>query len=87
MMYLYFELDLGALELQEIWNWAYPIWGVNKDIHSLWGWITTPVPTNPVGDRQVIGIRLPDKEAVVAFKIKFPYRTYGEFETIEKFVV
>jgi len=83
MMYLYFERDLGALELQEIWNWAYRHWGVNGET-TVWGWITTPVPTNPVGDRQVIGIRLPDKEAVVAFKLTFSHRTYGEFETIEK---
>jgi hypothetical protein len=84
MIHIYFKDDLDPRQLQEIWNWAWSVWGWQvREEDRTWGWISTEVKTNPVGDRQVIGMKLPDKEAVALFKLKFPYETYGMFETIE----
>jgi hypothetical protein len=80
---MYFDNDIEATQLQKIWDWAWETWGWDNDeTKRVWGWITTTA--GPLGDRQIIGMKLPNKEAATVFKLMFPIPTYGEFDTIKK---
>lgn len=87
MRHIYFSDMLDHRDLNEIFYWAVSCYGYNfstKEHPSpKWGWIKAG-PT--IDSTNIIGIRLPSEQDEIAFSLKFPYKTYGAFTTIERTV-
>lgn len=69
---------------KKIEEWALNNIGARGILATSWNWIGMP-GSDYVGQQTCIGIRLPNMETLLAFKISFPYELYGDFETLETF--
>jgi hypothetical protein len=85
MRYIYFSDRLGSKDLNEIFYWATSCYGYNFSTEEhpcpKWGWIKIGTTIDVI---DIIGIILPSEEDEIAFTLKFPYKTYGAFTTIER---
>ena len=61
----------------EIEEWANTNIGIRDSSFHSWNWVGLP-------SRACIGLRLPTSETIVAFKLRFPYPMFGEFEVTEE---
>ena len=85
MRYIYFADNLDSKDYVLIWNWAFKNYGLyfpTEHANPKWKWIK--------GDNynisgKVLGIVLPDEEAEILFRLRFPYKIKDSFSTLETF--
>jgi hypothetical protein len=80
MICVYFrDIPLKLKDVRAIEQWALTNIGVRDT--SMYGWNWIGLSSTASGP---IGIRVPDRQALLSFTLSFPFELYGEFETIEE---